>query len=141
MFGYGIFSNFPATSIDFGCDGYTGSCNEEGELLQMTAPCNICGVTTVKGDFENAPDAVLARSQRRYPGKSTFGLKIKTLWDPTYQTAADSKPSRGIFNFRVVLFGGQKPYSLEGFTGQSLTPPKRPSQKIQFSLLIYYSKH
>jgi hypothetical protein len=101
---YSMFSSKPATSIDFGCDGYTASCNTEGELLQMTAPCKICGLSTVKGAFEDTPDAILARSQRRYRGKSTFGLKLVVPGNDTLQNTPSVISDRAFFNFRWPIF-------------------------------------
>jgi hypothetical protein len=70
----------------------------------MTAPCKICGLLTVKGAFEDTPDAILARSQRRYCGKSTFGLNIIFSEDDAFQTAPTMIPDRVFFNFRWPIF-------------------------------------
>ncbi|KAH7407184.1 hypothetical protein BKA64DRAFT_666015 [Cadophora sp. MPI-SDFR-AT-0126] len=68
----------PAKSTDFGSEGHTASITDWHELLQLTAPDDICGIVFVRGHFPNAPDSILSRSQRRDDSgnKGTFGTRL-----------------------------------------------------------------
>lgn len=97
---YTPFAHLPATSFDFGTDGFAGSCNRGGELLQITAPSPLCGFVCAQGDYPNTPDSILARSQRVRGGKSTFGLKLAAEGSD-YRLGR--RTERGCFNFRWPL--------------------------------------
>jgi hypothetical protein len=58
-----------------------------------------------------------------------------------YSVSGLSVPLQFVINNEPHLPRNREQKKLEGFTGQPLIPPKRPSQKIRFSLVIYYSKH
>ncbi|RYO92591.1 hypothetical protein DL764_008113 [Monosporascus ibericus] len=113
---YSEFSNRSACAFEFGEDGYAGSCNYGGELLQMTAPSNKAGILFARGDFEYSLYSSLARGQRTFGGKSTFGLKLddsdygdRKSTNPDHSTYPRPKPTRfrlgqmierGCYNYR-----------------------------------------
>ncbi|CZT10086.1 uncharacterized protein RCO7_03218 [Rhynchosporium graminicola] len=68
----------PAKSSDFGAEGHTASISDWHEVLQLTAPDDVCGLVFVRGQFPNTPDAILSRSQRRDDSgnKGTFGTRL-----------------------------------------------------------------
>ncbi|KAL2072990.1 hypothetical protein VTL71DRAFT_10314 [Oculimacula yallundae] len=68
----------PAKSSDFGAEGHTASVSDWHELLQLTAPDDVCGIVFVRGQFPNTPDAILSRSQRRDDSgnKGAFGTRL-----------------------------------------------------------------
>ncbi|KAK4442406.1 hypothetical protein QBC34DRAFT_444219 [Podospora aff. communis PSN243] len=73
------FSPFLDQSVvpfDFGASGYTACTNIGGEILEVTAPSDLCGSISVKGGYEDSMDSLLARAQRPFGGRATFGLKI-----------------------------------------------------------------
>ncbi|KAK0715081.1 hypothetical protein B0H67DRAFT_553679 [Lasiosphaeris hirsuta] len=65
------------TPFDFGDAGYTACANIGGEILEVTAPSDLCGYISVKGGYEDSIDSLLARSQRPFGGRATFSLKIE----------------------------------------------------------------
>ncbi|RYP71045.1 hypothetical protein DL769_004758 [Monosporascus sp. CRB-8-3] len=109
---YSEFSNRTACSFDFGADGYSGSCNYGGELLQVTSRSKKYSVVFARGDFEYSLNSALARGQRSIGGKSAFGLKAappihqrKPQGDATVNKDGHSVGlgpmiERGCFNYR-----------------------------------------
>lgn len=110
---YNEFKNLPACSFDFGADGYAGSLNHGGELLQMTAPSNTSGIIFARGDFDYSLYSYLARAQRMVGGKSSFGLKLapdQPQYNPSPEGIATTASGssfrlgsiieRGCFNYR-----------------------------------------
>jgi hypothetical protein len=99
---YTPFYDLPATTFDFGQDGYTGSSNIGGELLQLTAPYDGCGFVAVKGDFEASLDSIIARAQRPRGGKATFGIKVPDppTDRPNLYLSLGKIEAKGTFNHR-----------------------------------------
>jgi len=87
----------PTKSLDFGCDGVTGSVTAWHELLQATAPDQDCGLVFVRGDFPDHSDAILARAQRRNQ-RGGFGLEIRIEEDSPY--VLERTPAQGLINAR-----------------------------------------
>ncbi|KAK4445134.1 hypothetical protein QBC34DRAFT_429266 [Podospora aff. communis PSN243] len=87
----------PSKTLDFGCDGYTGSLSIWHELLQLTAPDAECGLVFVRGDFPDHADAILARAQRRNQ-RGTFGMTIRTPEDQEW--AQEPTAAQGLVNVR-----------------------------------------
>jgi len=105
---YNQFSDLPATSFDFGADGYTGSCNLGGELLQTTSPSPLCGFVSARGDYEDSAASIVARAQRISGGRATFGIKLVEPGGgaPEETSGAYERGlmvERGCFNFRWPL--------------------------------------
>ncbi|RDW66529.1 hypothetical protein BP6252_10164 [Coleophoma cylindrospora] len=91
----------PAKSTDFGADGYTASLTNWHELLQITAPDDVCGLVFVRGNFPNTPDSVLARAQRRDDtgSKGTFGIRLAPAQNDS-DLELGEKTAHGLVNFR-----------------------------------------
>lgn len=70
------------------------------EFLQLTAPDPDCGLTYVRGAFDNNPSAILARAQQQDGGRSTFG--IKAVEDETGYSWGPID-SEGLVNFQGLL--------------------------------------
>ncbi|TRX92928.1 hypothetical protein FHL15_006066 [Xylaria flabelliformis] len=73
---YTQFSHLPATSFEFGADGFAGACNSGGELLHFSAPSNDHGLIFARGAFNSSLYACISRAQTEYGGSATFGLRI-----------------------------------------------------------------
>ena len=81
------------TPFDFGASGYTACTNIGGEILEITAPSDLCGYVSVKGGFDDSMDSLLARAQRPFGGRATFSLKIEAPQKP--DAPASDPPPRG----------------------------------------------
>ena len=79
------------TPFDFGASGYTACTNIGGEILEITAPSDLCGYVSVKGGFDDSMDSLLARAQRPFGGRATFSLKIEAPQKPD-APASDPPP-------------------------------------------------
>jgi len=68
------------------------------DLLQLTAPDDYCGIVYVRGNFQNTPDAILARAQRPDNSglKGSFGVQIHR--DSHFELG--EKQAQGLINFR-----------------------------------------
>ncbi|PBP23734.1 hypothetical protein BUE80_DR005413 [Diplocarpon rosae] len=90
-----------AKSSDFGAAGHTASLTDWHELLQITAPDDICGVVYVRGQFPGTPDAILARAQRRdeYGNNGAFGLRLQRAESSSTVELGD-RLSQGWVNLR-----------------------------------------
>ncbi|KAI1750062.1 hypothetical protein F4782DRAFT_548893 [Xylaria castorea] len=73
---YNQFSHLPATSFEFGADGFAGACNSGGELLHFSAPSKEHGLIFARGAFTSSLYACISRAQTEYGGSATFGLRI-----------------------------------------------------------------
>jgi hypothetical protein len=91
-------ADHPAKTTDFGGDGYTASLSDYHELLQLTAPDDYCGIVYVRGQFQNTPDAILARAQRPDVSglKGSFGVQIH----PDSLFELGEKQAQGFINLR-----------------------------------------
>jgi hypothetical protein len=75
---FSAWADQPITPFDFGDSGFTACCNIGGEILEITAPSNLCGYVSVKGAVEDSADSLLSRVQRPVEEKATFSLKVTT---------------------------------------------------------------
>ncbi|KAI0552484.1 hypothetical protein F4679DRAFT_534257 [Xylaria curta] len=73
---YNEFSHLPATSFEFGADGFAGACNNGGELLHFSAPSKEHGLIFARGAFSSSLYACISRAQTEYGGSATFGLRL-----------------------------------------------------------------
>lgn len=74
---YAQYNDLPATSFDFGDDGFAGSCNYGGEILQLSARTDSNDLVFARGKFQPTLYTTLARAQQEFGGVCTFGLKLK----------------------------------------------------------------
>ncbi|KAH8898616.1 hypothetical protein GQ53DRAFT_877592 [Thozetella sp. PMI_491] len=111
---YSPFSNLPSTSFEFGAEGCAASCNEGGEILNLSAPSKKDGLILVRGDFETSLYSSVARAQSLFGGPSTFGFEVSTdreKYDKGNPGHSDEGSSfklgepieRGCFNYRWPL--------------------------------------
>jgi hypothetical protein len=111
---YSPFSNFSASSFDFGAGGCAASCNSGGELLNLSAPSKKDGLIFVRGDFESSLYSSLARAKKLFGGPSTFGFEVsagRVPFDHEGSNGAKQGSSfrlgdmtdRGCFNYRWPL--------------------------------------
>ncbi|GAW21822.1 hypothetical protein ANO14919_113470 [Xylariales sp. No.14919] len=73
---YNQFCHLPATSFEFGADGFAGACNSGGELLHLSAPSKEHGLIFARGAFSSSLYACISRAQTQYGGSATFGLRL-----------------------------------------------------------------
>ncbi|KAI3322814.1 hypothetical protein HD806DRAFT_544829 [Xylariaceae sp. AK1471] len=73
---YNQFSHLPASSFEFGADGFAGACNSGGELLHLSAPSKEHGLIFARGAFSSSLYACISRAQMEYGGSATFGLRL-----------------------------------------------------------------
>ncbi|KAM7206548.1 hypothetical protein V8F20_002674 [Naviculisporaceae sp. PSN 640] len=93
----------PATTLDFGDEGFTASLTDGHELVQLTRPDATCGLVYLRGSFPDGPGSILARSQRRDDGISfasdTFGTTILPPQE-TDEVELGERKAQGWVNFR-----------------------------------------
>jgi hypothetical protein len=66
-------------------------------LIRESEEQRLCPFISVKGDFEDTPDAVISRAQRPKGGKATFGLKVVESKDCC---KLGTMMERGFFDYR-----------------------------------------
>jgi hypothetical protein len=71
-----MFSHLPASSFDWGAEGYAGCSNNGGELLYLSAPSPTNGLIMARGNFSTSLYASLSRAQIDFGGPATFGLEL-----------------------------------------------------------------
>ncbi|KAI1154425.1 hypothetical protein F4825DRAFT_472164 [Nemania diffusa] len=120
---YNQFSHLPATSFEFGADGFAGACNSGGELLHFSAPSKEHGLIFARGGFSNSLYACISRAQMEYGGSATFGLRIASSEASSFRLG--EMIERGCFNYRWPL----NEYSL--FLTKSLESKDDQSIKAQ----------
>ncbi|KAI1746406.1 hypothetical protein F4680DRAFT_463577 [Xylaria scruposa] len=87
---YNQFSHLPATSFEFGADGFAGACNSGGELLHFSAPSKDHGLIFARGAFTSSLYACISRAQTEYGGSATFGLRLARDQVPYVPAASTS---------------------------------------------------
>ncbi|KAJ8133220.1 hypothetical protein O1611_g403 [Lasiodiplodia mahajangana] len=107
---YNQFSHLPATSFEFGADGFAGACNNGGELLHFSAPSKEHGLIFARGAFSSSLYACISRAQMEYGGSATFGLRIARDQMPYNKKSSKGSSfrlgemtERGCFNYRWPL--------------------------------------
>ncbi|KAI1128833.1 hypothetical protein F5Y10DRAFT_291616 [Nemania abortiva] len=107
---YNQFSHLPATSFEFGADGFAGACNNGGELLHFSAPSKEHGLIFARGAFSSSLYACISRAQMEYGGSATFGLRIARDQVPYDKESSQGSSfrlgdmiERGCFNYRWPL--------------------------------------
>ncbi|KAJ2998175.1 hypothetical protein NUW58_g410 [Xylaria curta] len=102
---YNQFSNLPATSFEFGADGFAGACNGGGELLHLSAPSKDHGLIFARGAFSSSLYSCISRAQTEHGGSATFGLRLARDQTPyvhptsrsnRLQKTSQSKQEQGI---------------------------------------------
>jgi hypothetical protein len=86
--------DLPATTADFGADGYTASLSASNQLLQITAPHPTCGLVYARGNFPDNQDAILSRAQNE--GSGSWGLRFSAK----SQVRRGDVIDQGLMNFR-----------------------------------------
>ncbi|KAI0110815.1 hypothetical protein GGR51DRAFT_79405 [Nemania sp. FL0031] len=141
---YNQFNHLPATSFEFGADGFAGACNNGGELLHFSAPSKEHGLIFARGAFSSSLYACISRAQTEYGGSATFGLRIAR--DQVPYDRKSSKGSsfrlgemieRGCFNYRwplneYSLFLNNSPGGRDGSTVEA-TPDIEVGTCTRFS--------
>ncbi|KAF2471305.1 uncharacterized protein BDR25DRAFT_368108 [Lindgomyces ingoldianus] len=131
---YAHFSHLPASSFDFGNNGYAGCCNYGGELLHFSSPSDRHGLVFARGKFSTSLYSVLARSQRKVGGPSTFGLE---LTQHTYQPEGNSGDPKEESMFRLGnmldrgCFNYRWPFNEYSLLGKQLATRKELYQRME----------
>lgn len=93
----------PATTLDFGDEGFTASLTDGHELVQLTRPDATCGLVYLRGSFPDNVGSILSRAQRRDDGisftKDTFGTTILPPQEADEVELGERK-AQGWVNFR-----------------------------------------
>lgn len=100
---YSRFLDQSVTPFDFGDSGYAVCTNIGGEILEVTAPSELCGYVSVKGGFEDSMDSLLSRAQRPFGEKATFSIKIVGQKRSISACRLGSVKERGCLNHRWPL--------------------------------------
>ncbi|KAI0197441.1 hypothetical protein EV127DRAFT_489055 [Xylaria flabelliformis] len=112
---YTQFSHLPATSFEFGADGFAGACNSGGELLHFSAPSKDHGLIFARGAFNSSLYACISRAQTEYGGSATFGFRVardQAPYGPPNRSKSQMSQSGQEQDIRSI--NGKSECSLEG---------------------------